>query len=172
MDSEQPNTRQTIKTPKTHLQSPATNVHVPGGLPLGKQATKHTAVSCTPKARVVELQLYQDHLGKLVSKLSNHLCDAVSWEEFVNQVRGPSYLADDIQDIPHQACTYLQALRDNGAEVNMDDPPWAAECITSCAKRGPHPSANLHCDFLCVRSMQTSLKPASGWCSPWTKSKL
>ena len=63
-------------------------------------------------------------------------------------MRGPSYLADDIHNIPHQARTSLQALHDNGAAVTMDDPPWTAERIQSCVKRGPHPSANLHCDFL------------------------
>ena len=66
----------------------------------------------------------------------------------MNQVRGKSYLADDIGNIPHQASTYLQQLYDHGTEVNMDDPPWTAECLTSCAKRGLHPSANLHHDFL------------------------
>ena len=30
----------------------------------------------------------------------------------------------------------------------MDDPLWTAECIKSCAEWGPHPSANLHHDFL------------------------
>ena len=32
--------------------------------------------------------------------------------------------------------------------MNMDDPPWSAEHIQSCVESGPHPSANLHCDFL------------------------
>ena len=30
----------------------------------------------------------------------------------------------------------------------MDDPPWASDTIDQCAQRGPHPSANLHHDFL------------------------
>ena len=30
----------------------------------------------------------------------------------------------------------------------MDDPPWDADRIATCAARGPHPSATLHCDFL------------------------
>ena len=115
---------------------------------MGKQAAEHPAVSRTLKTRVVELLLCQDHLGKLVSKLSNCLSDAISWEDFINQVRGPSYLADDIHNIPHQARAYLQALCDNGAKVNMDNPPWTAECIKSCIEQGPHPSANLHHEFL------------------------
>ena len=31
----------------------------------------------------------------------------------------------------------------------MNNPPWSAKHIQSCVERGPHPSANLHCDFLC-----------------------
>ena len=30
----------------------------------------------------------------------------------------------------------------------MDNPPWSAEHIQSCVKHGPHPSANLHHNFL------------------------
>ena len=53
-----------------------------------------------------------------------------------------------IQDIPHTATSYLQRLHDEGAKVTMDDPPWDADCIATCAARGPHPSATLHHDFL------------------------
>ena len=98
--------------------------------------------------RVIEPKLYEDHLGKLVSDLSTRLSDAVSWETFVDQVRGLSYLANDIHNILHQARTYLPTLQDNGATVNMDDPPWSAEHIQSCVEHGPHLSANLHHDFL------------------------
>ena len=30
----------------------------------------------------------------------------------------------------------------------MGDPPWTAKHIQSCVQCGPHPSANLHHDFL------------------------
>ena len=63
-------------------------------------------------------------------------------------MRGPSYLADDIHNIPHQARAYLQALHDNGTKVNMDNPPWTAEHIKSCIEWGPHLSTNLHHEFL------------------------
>ena len=53
-----------------------------------------------------------------------------------------------VQDIPHMAASYLQCLHDKGAKINMDDPPWDATHIATCAARGPHPSANLHHDFL------------------------
>ena len=95
------------KTQQPCVQSPAVTVPVTGSPPSGKHAAEHPAVSHTPKARVIEPKLYEDHLGKLVLDLSTCLSDAVSWEAFIDQVRGLSYLADDIHNIPHQACTYL-----------------------------------------------------------------
>ena len=32
--------------------------------------------------------------------------------------------------------------------VPMDNPPWMPEMTDQCTKQGPHPSANLHWDFL------------------------
>ena len=90
-----------------------------------------------------------DCLGTSVADLSRCLSCASSWESFVHDVQGPSYLASTIQDIPHSAATYLQQLHNKGAKVTMDDPPWDAGCIAACAKRGPHPSATFHHEFLC-----------------------
>ena len=113
----------------TPAPCPAT-VPVTGAPALGKQAAGHPpAISHTTKARAIELQFFDDHLGKLVLDLSTCLRATASWESFVDQVQGPSYLAEDIHAIPHHACTYLQTLHDNGATVNMDDPPWTAEQI-------------------------------------------
>ena len=42
----------------------------------------------------------------------------------------------------------LQDFQDKGVPVPMDDPPWTLEMIDQCTKQGPHPSANLHQDFL------------------------
>ena len=130
------------------VQDSAVAVPVSGVRASGKCAVEHPAIPRTTKTRVIAPKLYEDRLGKLVSELSTRLSAAASWEAFVNHVRGPSYLADDIHNIPHQASAYLQTLRDTGAAVNMDDPRWSDERIQSCVARGPHPSANLHRDFL------------------------
>jgi hypothetical protein len=42
----------------------------------------------------------------------------------------------------------LQKLRDHGAWVPLDNQPWDTATIERCTERGPHPSANLHRDFL------------------------
>jgi len=84
----------------------------------------------------------------LVSELSQKLNCASSWEEFVEQVRGKSYLAQDVGCLPHAAGPYLQQIRDQGVAVNMDDPPWDNDRLSACAEHGPHPSAAMHRDFL------------------------
>jgi hypothetical protein len=76
------------------------------------------------------------------------LARASSWREFVNEVRGKSYLSANIGDIPHSARTYLQQLRDQGIQVRLDDPPWDPEKIIHNAQRGAHPSATVHRHFL------------------------
>jgi hypothetical protein len=83
-----------------------------------------------------------------VTTLSDRLSSVASWEDFVKDHRGKSYLAPDIDHIHHSARGLLQDFRDKGVPVPMDDPPWAPEAIDQCAERGPHPSANLHREFL------------------------
>ena len=83
-----------------------------------------------------------------MSSLSCRLSAASSWKEFVSSHRGRSYLAPDLDHIAHSARPLLQKLRDHGARVPLDDQPWNAATIERCAERGPHPSANLHRDFL------------------------
>ena len=96
----------------------------------------------------VTSDLYQDHLGKLVASLSQKLSTALLWEDFIKTHWGKSYLAPDINDIQHSAQGLLQNFQDQGVFMPMDDPPWTSDTINQCAQRGPHPSANLHHDFL------------------------
>ena len=102
-----------------------------------------------PAKRIVVPALLQDRLGTLVTSLSNKLARASSWREFVNGVRGKSYLAPSIDTIQHSARTYLQQLRDHGTPVQLDDPPWDTTQISDSAARGAHPSALVHREFLC-----------------------
>ena len=113
-----------------------------------KRPGPNLAAAPSAKKHIVAYSLLHDRLGTSVADLSRRLHSAPSWASFVHDVRGPSYLASTIQDIPHTAAPYLQRLRDDGARVSMDDPPWDADRITACADRGPHPSAILHREFL------------------------
>ena len=109
----------------------------------------------------VTSQLYQYHLGKLVASLSGKLSTASSWEDFIKTHQGKSYLAPDINHIHHTTRGLLQNFRDKGVFMPMDDPPWTPETIDQCAERGPHPSANLHWEFLC--SEMTDFINAGFW---------
>ena len=81
------------------------------------------------KIGLVTSDLYQDHLGKLVAALSEKLSTALSWEDFVKNHWGKSYLAPAIDDIQHSARGLLQNFRDHGIFVPMDDPPWTLDAI-------------------------------------------
>ena len=109
----------------------------------GKRAAESPTPS-VPSKRIVVPALLQDRLGTLVQLLSTKLACSSSWREFVNNVRGKSYLSTSIDDIPHTARTYLQRLRDHGVRVQLDDPPWTTEQFSINTARGAHPSAVIH----------------------------
>ena len=114
---------------------------------------KHKAVETVGpihhKIGPVIANLHQDHLGKLVASLSKSLSNAPSWEDFIKTHWGKSYLAPDIDNIHHSTRGLLKNFQDEGVFMPMDNPPWTSETIDQCAQRGPHPSANLHWEFLC-----------------------
>ena len=62
--------------------------------------------------------------------------------------RGPSYLADSIDDVDHPAKDLLRLWRDFGVPANTDSEPWSLEQKDACINRGCHQSATEHSDFL------------------------
>ena len=109
---------------------------------------KTASTETRPQPAMTVPALLQDQLGTLVRSLSLKLACASSWREFINEVRGKSYLSANIGNIPHTAHTYLQQLRDQGIQVRLDDPPWDTDKIIHSAQRGAHPSATVHRHFL------------------------
>ena len=73
-----------------------------------KQPAAHSISSLAAKKCIVATSLMQDHLGTSVADLSQCLSCASSWESFIHDVQGPSYLASTIQGILHLAATYLE----------------------------------------------------------------
>ena len=61
----------------------------------------------TSSHHVDTAQLRHDRLGTLVPDLCKHYYEASSWEEFVKEFRGPSYLAQDLDDVDHPAAELL-----------------------------------------------------------------
>ena len=89
-----------------------------GASPLPK-ASRTTANSTT--------KLRNDRLGALVAELSSAFLSAESWEDFVHQTRGRSYLNSDLPRAPHPARFLLDHWRTDGVPVNLDSPPLARE---------------------------------------------
>jgi hypothetical protein len=59
-------------------------------------------------------QLRRDHLGTLVNQLISHFELSSSWEEFVKDFRGRSYLATELDHVEHPAAELLRQWRDEG----------------------------------------------------------
>ena len=93
-------------------------------------------------------QLRNDRLGTLVRKLCSAFDKADSWDTFVKDFRGPSYLSENLEDADHPAIDLLRQWRDRGVPVNTESEPWSYEQKDSCIQRGCHQSANEHSDFL------------------------
>jgi hypothetical protein len=66
----------------------------------GSQTLQSTSLNpSTPP--VNKLQLRNDRLGTLVHELTDAFTNAPSWEDFVTEFRGPSYLATELDNIEH-----------------------------------------------------------------------
>jgi hypothetical protein len=73
---------------------------------------------------------------------------AQSWEAFVSDFRGRSYLAPDLERLPHPAAKLLSEWRDHGVPALTSSPPWSTETKQACVERGCHRSAVEHATFL------------------------
>ena len=71
-----------------------------------------------------------------------------SWESFVHQFRGRSYLSPDIEKVEHPAIPLLTKWRDEGVPAESCSEPWSVEQTDLCIKRGCHTSAKEHATFL------------------------
>lgn len=80
--------------------------------------------------------------------MSDQYNSSASWNDFVASVHGRSYLASTIDDIQHPAKHLLQHYRDHGVPVLVHPDDWCPNKIQECLKRGAHPSAVEHKDFL------------------------
>ena len=103
---------------------------------------KHT------KPVVSTQQLYNDRLGRLVGQLSQDFQNAESWDAFVNQFRGRSYLSPNLDQVDHPAVDLLRTWRDEGVPAMTSSPPWSLDQLDTCIQRGCHRSATEHADFL------------------------
>ena len=111
----------------------------------------NTLASSTSKAssrKIDTKSLRSDRLGTCVRELTAAFKNCKSWEEFVTTFRGRSYLAEDLQDLPHPAAPILQMWHDKGVPVLSSALPWTMEQKDAAVERGCHPSANVHAPFV------------------------
>ena len=55
----------------------------------------------------------------------SHLYErATTWEDFVRQVHGPSYLSPNLDALDHPAKELLTSYRDHGVPVVVNAPSW------------------------------------------------
>ena len=145
-----PKSTTTSTTPSTTKPSAAqvpalASTHKRSRQPAG--SAKSTSLKHT-KPVVSTRQLYNDRLGRLVAQLSHDFQNAESWEAFVNQFRGRSYLSPNLDQVDHPAVDLLKTWRDEGVPANTSSPPWSLDQLDACIQRGCHRSATEHADFL------------------------
>ena len=111
-------------------------------------STAHQSSSKKSSSQFSTTQLRNDRLGTLVRQLCEQFASAESWEAFVSNFRGPSYLSQDLDDLDHDAAALLRQWRDEGVPAVSNADPWTLEQKDECIQRGCHYSANEHADFI------------------------
>ena len=90
---------------------------------------------------------HSDILGEL-AKENAELLRTKGWRNLVKERRGRSALNPNVGTLPHEAAATLDFLRRHGAPVHTSDSPKTPAELQEAADRGPHPSAQLHQEFL------------------------
>ena len=82
-------------------------------------ARQPPADSLNPTSPPVDtLKLRNDRLGTLVRTLTAAFANSPSWEDFIHDTRGPSYLATELDELNHPAAELLRYWRDHGVPAN------------------------------------------------------
>ena len=93
-------------------------------------------------------QLLHDRLGKTVQSSMIFFENARSWSQFVQTVRGCSHIRSTVGTLPHPAAALLKRLQTVGVPIVTTGTPWTAQQLDEKVARGPHKSANEHCEFV------------------------
>ena len=86
-------------------------------------------------------------LGKYLSRDSELFC-RYGWRGLVRRRRSRSNLTATVGTVPHNAARFLDKVRRHGYPVMLSTPPWPSATLDAAVRRGPHPSAVQHCEFL------------------------
>ena len=124
-----------------------------GLLPTTSASSKRQTASSAPRLTATSppldtQRLRNDRLGTLVNELTAAFANSPSWETFVHEFRGRSYLAPELDEVDHPAAELLRTWRDDGVPAETCSPPWTFEQKDHCIQRGCHKSATEHASFL------------------------
>ena len=127
---------------------PTTYTEPPSAFKRLAKAAPSTARGKSSSQPIDTRQIRNDRLGTLVSQLCKSLSEASSWETFVDEFRGPSYLSSRLDALDHPAAPLLQRWRDEGVPAKTMSEPWTREQLDACVERGCHFSATQHSEFM------------------------
>jgi len=84
----------------------------------------------------------------LVASLTDKFHAAPSWEAFVLDIQGSSYLSSRLDNLQHPAADLLKQMRDKGVPVPMDTSSWTPKHKDDCVAYGCHKSAEMYKEFI------------------------
>ena len=103
--------------------------------------------SLVDKRKIPQLTKPQeDELSKYIAADSAVLA-SFGFDNLVKLRRGKSDFGE-VKKIKHKASRYLQHLKERGANVVLQTPPWNLKRLEETIKRGPHKSSEEHAEFL------------------------
>ena len=82
-------------------------------------------------------------------ELAARFVNSPSWESFVEDYRGRSYLSTELDELDHPAASLLREWRDQGVPAATSFAPWTANQKDHCIHQGCHTSTNKHSNFIC-----------------------
>jgi len=90
----------------------------------------------------------RDRLGTLVASLTDKFHAVPSWEAFVRDIQGSSYLSSRLDNLQHPAADLLKQMQDEGVPVPMETSSWTPKHKDDCVAYGCHKSAEMHKEFI------------------------
>ena len=90
----------------------------------------------------------EDKLGTLVRDSVERYQASDSWEEYVEDRRGRSYIKSDVGQVKHPAAKFLDDLRIHGVPAKAATPEWTLEEHDNKFYRGAHATAEMHKAFV------------------------
>ena len=121
----------------------------PGAAPTPATGTlKLNLPTRVPPTSSLSTPFLDSALGKYVTAASTRLHQADDFASFLRSMQPSSDLHPDVGKLPHPAAPLLLELRNHGANLQLETPPWSLERRQAAVSRGPHRSSFDHIEFV------------------------